>query len=511
MFNPEPRSVVDGRRFLYDANHTSSHGDSACASCHIFGDFDSLAWDLGDPDGTVRTIPARSRSPAVTAPCDPGVAGFHPMKGPMTTQSLRGMANHGPMHWRGDRTGGGSTGPIAVAARRRRLRRGRRVQGVQRRLRGPARPRAQPLARRRDAGVHRLHPAGHLSAEPDPQPRQLAHRPSSRPGATSTSPGAPTARAALDTFFNCNGCHTLDPDGQRGARARSSPASSAATASYSFENETADLQGPAPAQHVPEGRHVRHVSRAAGGGDPAAGRAAPHGRPDPRLRLPARRRIDTVERFFLQNVFTRSTAPSQSGWAQLPALPPNTFGIPAGDEGMPVRRALEAFMMAFDTNLAPIVGQQVTLTAFNLAAVAPRPRCCSSGRHAGECDLVARGLSVHESAAGCVAWAASSRTGQTTRAIDERRFLRASFTTLRSRSPARRRARASASPSTATAIVTPTAMSWTGGRIRRHLLLTLELEKGGVSKISAEEPADSPVLLFPTVNCSELERWVIRP
>ena len=31
---------------------------------------------------------------------------FHPMKGPMTTQSLRGMANHGPMHWRGDRTGG---------------------------------------------------------------------------------------------------------------------------------------------------------------------------------------------------------------------------------------------------------------------------------------------------------------------------------------------------------------------------------------------------------------------
>ena len=28
------------------------------------------------------------------------------MKGPMTTQSLRGMANHGPMHWRGDRTGG---------------------------------------------------------------------------------------------------------------------------------------------------------------------------------------------------------------------------------------------------------------------------------------------------------------------------------------------------------------------------------------------------------------------
>ena len=27
------------------------------------------------------------------------------MKGPMTTQSLRGLANMGPEHWRGDRQG----------------------------------------------------------------------------------------------------------------------------------------------------------------------------------------------------------------------------------------------------------------------------------------------------------------------------------------------------------------------------------------------------------------------
>lgn len=50
MHNPEPRHIVEGRPFLYDASFTSSHGDSACASCHVFGDFDSLAWDLGDPD-----------------------------------------------------------------------------------------------------------------------------------------------------------------------------------------------------------------------------------------------------------------------------------------------------------------------------------------------------------------------------------------------------------------------------------------------------------------------------
>ncbi len=50
MHNPEPQSLVQGRRFLYDARLSSSHGDSACASCHVFADLDSLAWDLGNPD-----------------------------------------------------------------------------------------------------------------------------------------------------------------------------------------------------------------------------------------------------------------------------------------------------------------------------------------------------------------------------------------------------------------------------------------------------------------------------
>jgi sugar lactone lactonase YvrE len=98
-FDPSPTAARAGRRLLYDAAFTSSHGDSACASCHVFGDFDSLAWDLGDPFGQVVSNPVPFRLDV-----NPGQAKtFHPMKGPMTTQSLRGMAGVGAMHWRGDR------------------------------------------------------------------------------------------------------------------------------------------------------------------------------------------------------------------------------------------------------------------------------------------------------------------------------------------------------------------------------------------------------------------------
>jgi len=55
--NPEPASVVSGRPMLYDATHFSGNGEAACASCHIFGDNDDLAWDLGNPDDAVKSDP----------------------------------------------------------------------------------------------------------------------------------------------------------------------------------------------------------------------------------------------------------------------------------------------------------------------------------------------------------------------------------------------------------------------------------------------------------------------
>ena len=103
LHNPEPDSVA-GRPFLYDANLTSGNGESSCASCHIFGDFDALAWNLGDPDVGMGINNQPQPDPLLefAGPTQP----FHPMKGPMTTQTLRGMSTHGGMHWRGDRVDG---------------------------------------------------------------------------------------------------------------------------------------------------------------------------------------------------------------------------------------------------------------------------------------------------------------------------------------------------------------------------------------------------------------------
>ncbi len=114
----EPESITRGRHVLYNARLTSSHGDSACASCHVFGDFDGLSWDLGDPDAaTVKNPGPYLFSPDVfttlgitrdplrgDGTAQPLVSDFRSNKGPMNTQTLRGLANHGAQHWRGDRT-----------------------------------------------------------------------------------------------------------------------------------------------------------------------------------------------------------------------------------------------------------------------------------------------------------------------------------------------------------------------------------------------------------------------
>jgi DNA-binding beta-propeller fold protein YncE len=91
LFNPEPRHIRDGRKFHYSTAF-SHNGAHSCDSCHPNTDFDRLAWDLG-AFGTANQ-PGPPNMPE---------AFNHPLKGPMVTQSLRGLDRHEPLHWRGDK------------------------------------------------------------------------------------------------------------------------------------------------------------------------------------------------------------------------------------------------------------------------------------------------------------------------------------------------------------------------------------------------------------------------
>ena len=109
-YDPEPVMTAEGRRVLYDADPAKGGGSGlmSCSSCHVFGDTDGMAWDLGSSQGTL--LPAfpgamggsiASFSGQVVADTDTPL--HNPMKGPMVTQSLRGMIDGEPFHWRGDR------------------------------------------------------------------------------------------------------------------------------------------------------------------------------------------------------------------------------------------------------------------------------------------------------------------------------------------------------------------------------------------------------------------------
>ena len=99
FFDPTPAFINEGRPFLYDTHLTSGLGQASCASCHIDGRIDQLAWDLGDPSGDMKTFNQGCNLGFPLGTCED----WHPMKGPMTTQTLVGLSGLEPFHWRGDR------------------------------------------------------------------------------------------------------------------------------------------------------------------------------------------------------------------------------------------------------------------------------------------------------------------------------------------------------------------------------------------------------------------------
>jgi len=371
MYSPEPQSIVNGRRFLYDAKLSSSHGDSACASCHVFGDFDSLAWDLGNPDAQVIDNPGPFNSTLVNLvtgqPMDPI---FHPMKGPMATQSLRGMANHGPMHWRGDRTGGNDA------------------------------PSAQPDSGTFDerAAFAKFNPAfmdllgrhttlsqAEMNAFTDfilritypPNPNRpisnvlTADQEAGRKLFNTVNCGIPSAPDFNGAVLTCTSCHQIDPNANPGTAA---PGLFGSNGRSSFDFNPQLFKVP----------HLRNLYQKVGkfgspenpgflGGD--------NGFKGDQVRgygFLNDGSLDTVFRF----VHGISFSEQFNG--------PGSNSIPDGPEGEVQRRQLEAFILAFPTNMAPAVGQQITLTASSSAAVGSRVDLLRQRADAGECDLVAK-------------------------------------------------------------------------------------------------------------------------
>ena len=363
MHNPEPPSILEGRRFLYDARGTSSHGDSACASCHVFGDLDSLAWDLGNPDDeptpnpgpfTVNLINFFTGQPIADG------ATFHPMKGPMTTQSLRGMANHGPMHWRGDRTGGNEA------------------------------PSVQPDSGTFDeeAAFKKFNPAfvgllGRDAPLADDEMQaftdfvlQVTYPPN--PIRALDNSLTPSQQAGLE-FFNgpkvdglapCSGCHVLDPDANPGAAA---PGFFGATGASSFDFEPQLMKVP----------HFRNLYQKVG----------MFGMPENAALLPENHQHmgDQIRGFgFLHDGSFDSIFRFTSILPFTPLLG-NPEGIPLGPQGDVHRRNLEQLLLAFDSNLAPIVGQQTTLVNATHSSAGPRIDLLRARAEEGECDLVVKG------------------------------------------------------------------------------------------------------------------------
>jgi hypothetical protein len=136
--------------------------------------------------------------------------------------------------------------------------------------------------------------------------------------------------------------------------------------------------------------------------------------------------LGQLEHFFTAQVFLKSLDPVIL--ADGTVVPPNPFGIPfinpnqpfsapgvpnfIDDGGFALRHAIVAFMMAFDSNFAPIVGQQLTVTPATYTANAARLDLLEQRATAGECELVAK-TNVFGATAGMLFNAGSWRAAST--------------------------------------------------------------------------------------------------
>jgi Bacterial TSP3 repeat len=359
MHTPEPPSITAGRPFLYDAVLTSGNGEASCSSCHIFADNDSLGWDLGNPDDIVRTNPQPHQG-------NGALPTFHPMKGPMVTQSLRGLATHGALHSRGDRSNG--------------------FFGVDACAPNPSgSPCDEDLSFRnfivafpglvgRDGQIS----AAQMQAYADfvlqirMPPNAVRNLDNSLTTGQQNGFNLWDDQAVLADNTNnnqakqCNDCHTIDP------------------AKGFFGSNSAKSKAAEPAQNfkIP---HLRNMYMKVGMFGLNLGDGTQFGNQVRGFGFQHDGAVDTM-RIFLD-------AP---GVTVPPPGPP--FFLLTNQQ----KTFLESFMLAFPGDLAPIVGQQITLTSSNAAAVTPRINLLIAraaapftslilGGAVTECDLVVKG------------------------------------------------------------------------------------------------------------------------
>ncbi len=335
LHNPEPQKVIDGRPMLYDAVLTSSNGEASCSSCHLFGDMDDLGWDLGNPDDSVKpNANVFNDAPfidefgfsscVIQGVVFPGTScDHHPMKGPMTTQSLRGLQHQGPEHWRGDR---GDPGPGGQTAETSFFNFIVAFPGLVGRDGEPSHADMNKFV---DFAMELRYPPNPIrnldnSLTPD------------------QSAGASVFQLAdTDTIGSCNTCHTLD--GSQGFFG--------GTDLSTFDAESQVFKVP----------HLRNVYQKIGmfgqveagsANFPVIGTVSPFTGPfnftGDQIRgfgFTHDGSVDSLRRFVSASVFNLNQTQ---------------------------RNQVEAFMMAFDSDLAPIVGQQVTLTSTNSGVAGPR-------------------------------------------------------------------------------------------------------------------------------------------
>jgi DNA-binding beta-propeller fold protein YncE len=374
LHNPEPEHIVRGRRFLYDASFSSAHGDSACASCHIFGDFDALAWDLGVPEND--EIP---NAGIFTVPPEPfGVSrNFQALKGPMTTQSLRGLANHGAMHWRGDRQNNSEASVQPDGGAFDEFTAFMKFNVAFPSLVG----RSDQFSTADMEAFTRF--VLEITYPPNPV-RSLDD--SLRPDEQAGKDLFMDPARKTDSFFECNGCHVLKRDGNAEFGV-AKPGFFGTDGRFSFENEPQIFKIP----------HLRNLYQKVGMfGMPRAPFFLPES-PDPSVENAFTGdqirgfgyfhdgSCDTLFRFHSTVTFLQRP-PGFLG----PQDPGNPTGIPLSPEGFAERNNLARFMLAFDSNLKPIVGQQVTFTGQNSAAALPRLQLMMARADAGDCELIAK-------------------------------------------------------------------------------------------------------------------------